>query len=86
MTAVDTNVLVGLLAGTKDETQIAQRALTAAALEGPLILCPAVYAELMALPGLSEEALDDFVEESDLTVERALAPEVWRSAGQAYGA
>lgn len=86
MTALDTNVLVGLLAGKEDETQVAQRALAEAASKGPLILCPAVYAELMAMPGLSEEELDNFLEETDLIVDWALAPEVWRSAGRAYSA
>lgn len=85
MTALDTNVLVGLLAGTEDETQIAQRALAEVALEGPIILCPAVYAELMAMPGLSEEELDNFIEETDLIIDWVLAPEVWRGAGRAYG-
>ena len=58
MTAVDTNVLIGLLSGTKAEAGGAQQALAEAAAEGPLVLCPAVYAELMAMPGLSEEEHD----------------------------
>lgn len=86
MTAVDTNVLVGLLSGTEDEAEVAQRALAEAAAEGPLILCPAVYAELMAMPGLSEEDLDAFVEETDLSVDWPLEPELWRAAGRAYAA
>ena len=65
---------------------MAQRALADAAAEGPLILCPAVYTELMAMPGLSEGELDAFVEEADLTVDRALEFEVWRAAGRAYAA
>ncbi len=86
MTAVDSNVFVGLLAGTEHETEVAQRALEGAATEGPLILCPAVYSELMAMPGMSEEELDVFVEANGLTVEWLLDPEVWRAAGQAYAA
>ena len=86
MTAVDTNVIVGLLAGTEDETQIARRALVEVATQGPLILCPAVYAELLAMPGFSEDDLAAFVEETDLIVDWALAPEVWQSAGRAYSA
>lgn len=86
MTAVDTNILVGLLSGTEDEAEVAQRALAGAAAEGPLILCPAVYAELIAMPGLSEAELHAFVEETDLTVDWSLEPEVWRAAGRAYAA
>ena len=86
MTAVDTNVFIGLLAGTKHEAEIAQRALERTSAEGPLILCPVVYAELMAMPGMSEEELDGFVEANDLTVEWVVGPEVWRAAGQAYAA
>ena len=86
MTAVDTNVFVGLLAGTEDEAEVAQRVLEKAATEGPLILCPVVYAELMAMPGMSEEELDAFVQANGLTVEWVLGPEVWRAAGRAYAA
>ena len=86
MTAVDTNVFVGLLAGTRDEAEIAQQALEKAATGGSLILCPAVYAELLAMPGMNEEALDAFVAANDLTVEWRLKAEVWRAAGRAYAA
>lgn len=86
MTAIDTNVFVGLLAGTQDEAEVAQRALEEAAARGSLLLCPAVYAELQAMPGMSEEELDAFVEANDLTVAWALEAEVWRAAGRAYAA
>ncbi|CAN5797301.1 type II toxin-antitoxin system VapC family toxin [soil metagenome] len=86
MTAVDTNVFVGLLAGTEDEAEVAQRALEKAVAEGPLLLCPAVYAELLAMPGMSEGELDTFVDANDLTVEWVLQSEVWRAAGRAYAA
>lgn len=74
MTAVDTNVFVGLLAGAENETEVARRELEEAAAKGPLSLCPAVYAELTAMPGMSEAELGAFVEAKDLSVEWVVGP------------
>ena len=77
--AVDTNVLVALLAGTEAETEAAGRALSEAAVSG------AVYAELLTTPGLGAPELDAFLAEADLEVVWSLDKAVWQAAGQAYG-
>ena len=84
--AVDTNVLVALLAGTDEEARAAERALGEAAGEGAVVICSPVYAELMATPNLSEEELDTFLEETDVNVDWLLERTVWRNAGRAYRA
>ena len=83
--AVDTNVLVALLAGTEAETEAAGRALSEAAASGAVLVCGAVYAELLATPGLTAAELDVFLAETDLEVVWSLDKAVWQAAGQAYG-
>lgn len=84
ISAVDTNVVVALLAGTEAEAAAAERALTDASKRGVVVICGAVYAELMALPGLGEGGLDSFLQETQITVDWALEREVWQQAGRAY--
>lgn len=82
--AVDTNVLIALLAGTEVEAEAAQQALSDAASSGAVVICGAVYAEMMAAPGLSEKELDTFLEETDIGVDWSLGEALWRKAGTAY--
>lgn len=82
--AVDTNVLVALLAGTESEAETVQNALSGAAQRGVLTVSPAVYAELMAMPGLEPEELDGFLAATDIATHWTLGEEVWRAAGRAY--
>ncbi|CAN5726764.1 type II toxin-antitoxin system VapC family toxin [soil metagenome] len=82
--AVDTNVLVALLSGTEVEADIAQEALVQAASRGAVVICAAVYAELMAMPGLEAEDLDAFLKETDVVVDWSLEEAVWREAGLFY--
>ncbi len=82
--AIDTNILIALLAGTEVEAEAAQQALSDAASSGAVVICGAVYAELMAAPGLSWKELDTFLEETDIDVDWLLGEVAWRSAGTAY--
>lgn len=82
--AVDTNVLIALLAGTESEAEAAQNALSGAAQRGVITISPVVYAELMAMPGLKPEELDGFLADTDITVVWTLEKEVWRATGKAY--
>lgn len=51
---------------------------------GAVVICSAVYAELMATPSLGEEELDAFLEDTDVGVDWRLEEAVWRDAGRAY--
>lgn len=82
--AVDTNVVVALLAGTEVETAITQKALVNAATNGSVVICAPVYAELMATPGMGEDGLYTFLEATDVGVDWSLEEAVWRNAGRAY--
>jgi predicted nucleic acid-binding protein len=82
--AIDTNVLIALLSGTETESDAANRSLTEAASDGALVICPAVYAELMATPGLDEEELNTFLEDTDVEVDWGMRAETWKAAGRAF--
>ncbi len=78
-------MLVALLVGTEAEAEAAGRALSDAAARGAVLICGAVYAELLATPGLTAAELDAFLAEADLEVDGSLEKTVWRAAGEAYG-
>jgi predicted nucleic acid-binding protein len=78
-TAVDTNVLFDLLAGSTPSATSAGQALAAAMAAGALVICPTVYAELAA--GFDDRSqLARFL--SDLGVERTDFSDeaLWRAA------
>ena len=83
-TAIDTNVIVALW--NKDETQnlTAKKALGESQMGGGLVICGAVYAELMAAPGQSETFVDRFCEEAGIIVEWEIGEKAWRAAGTAF--
>jgi predicted nucleic acid-binding protein len=83
-TAIDTNILVTLW-DEDDRLHVPVRqALELAFERGKLVVAGAVYAELLAAPGRTEEFLDRFCEETGIGVEWALPEKVWRAAGLAF--
>jgi predicted nucleic acid-binding protein len=83
-TAIDTNILVTLWDADDTLHVPVWRALDVAFGQGKLVIAGAVYAELLAAPGRTEEFLDQFCEETGLGVEWELPEEVWRAAGLAF--
>lgn len=83
-TAVDTNVLIDLLAGQPDAARRARLALDAAHAAGGIVLCPVVYAELLAYPGRRQPEIDALLTGTRISVDWMLTPEVWRRAGDAF--
>jgi predicted nucleic acid-binding protein len=83
-TAIDTNVIVALW--NKDDIQnlAAQKALEETQGRGGLVICGAVYAELLAAPGRTETFVDRFCEETGIAVEWELGERVWRAAGAVF--
>lgn len=61
ITAIDTNIIVALWTGTVDVAAIAREALEQASSTGSLVITPPVYAELIAAPGRSRDAIDTFL-------------------------
>lgn len=82
--ALDTNVLVALWDASDALHSIARVALEAAASREGLVICAAVYAELIGAPGRGEAFVDRFCEEAGVAVEWELSERVWRAAGNAF--
>lgn len=83
-TAIDTNVLVTLWDVEDTLHRPARHALEEAFEQGSLAIVGAVFAELLAAPGRTEEFLDQFCEETGIEVEWELSEEIWRAAGLAF--
>lgn len=83
-TAIDTNVLVTLWDVEDTLHGPVRQALEVASEKGSLVIVGAVYAELLAAPGRTEEFLDQFCEETGIGVEWELSEKVWRTAGLAF--
>jgi predicted nucleic acid-binding protein len=83
-TVVDSNVIVALWDRDDDLNAAAQMALDAAINRGRLVVPAPVFAELMALPGRTEQFLDAFFQDTDVAVDWVLGERVWRVAGRAF--
>jgi predicted nucleic acid-binding protein len=83
-TSIDTNVIIALWDADDALHRAALEALDAALGRGSLVICGAVYAELLAAPGRTEAFVDRFCEETRIEVEWELGKRVWREAGTAF--
>jgi hypothetical protein len=84
ITAVDTNVIVGLW-DAKDSLHLpALKALESAFAHGGVVICGAVFGELLACPGRTVRFIDDFLTDTEITVDWASNEDVWRAAGVAF--
>jgi hypothetical protein len=84
ITSIDTNVLIALW-DTKDALNIAaQNALDQVYDDGRLIVCGAVYAELLGPAGRTEDMIEEFLSDTGIEVEWETNEAIWRSAARAY--
>lgn len=83
-TAIDTNVLVALWDTDPDLNAAAQKALDSAQERGTIVISGAVYAELLALPGRTENMLDEFFNATAIRIDWETSEQVWRMAGRAF--
>jgi hypothetical protein len=83
-TAIDTNVIVALWDAQDSLHKAARASLEAAQARGVLVISGAVYAELLAGPGRTEEFVNQFCEDTQVQVEWELGEKVWRAAGGAF--
>lgn len=84
--ALDTNIVVSVLEG---EDKLANRLamlLDRLADQGPLLIAPVVYAELLAAPSRSPALVDAFLSHTPVRIDWSLEEAVWRAAGLAYRA
>jgi predicted nucleic acid-binding protein len=83
-TAIDTNVLIALWDTDVQLNTVMLKALDSAQARGALVITGVIYAELLALPGRTEEMLDEFFGTTGIRVEWESSQQVWRAAGRAF--
>jgi|SRR5665213_499841 len=78
-TAVDTNILSALWSGEPLASRVSE-VLDQAASDGGLVVCAAVYAELLAHPKAKLDFVDDFFASTGISIDFDLGEPVWREA------
>lgn len=81
--ALDTNILSALWTGPPDSV-LAAKVLMDANARGGLIICSVAYAELLAWRAISQEFVDNFLEESGIDLDLSFTRTVLSEAGRAY--
>jgi predicted nucleic acid-binding protein len=84
-TAIDTNVISVLWSANPSAAQVASL-LGRIASEGALVICPAVYAELIAHPKATPQFVDQFLLTTRMEVDFSLDESVWREAALRFAA
>ena len=81
---LDSNVLIAFLNNYDALNRRAEKALTTLSSSGRLIVCGAVFAELVASPALTEKYLEGFLHDAGIAVDWKFDENVWRAAGKAF--
>jgi predicted nucleic acid-binding protein len=84
--AVDTNVLLSLLAGIPETERRVADTLQNLSASGAVVISPVVYAELLARRGRTIDEVDDLLALMRVQVSWDLQKAVWIYAGQAFAA
>ena len=82
-TAIDSNVLIALWNSSDALNRRAQNALDKTNGTDDLVICGAVYAELLAYQGRTEAMVDNFLNSTGISVEWEVNESMWRSAARA---
>jgi predicted nucleic acid-binding protein len=83
MTAVDTNVLIGLFNEDDSFNLPAKQALKKALAKGKIVIAAPVFVELSAMPNEDGWSLDAFLHKVHIEVDWLLEEQVWREAASA---
>jgi predicted nucleic acid-binding protein len=83
VTAIDSNVLIGLWNPEDSLNREAQQALDAAAELGQLVIAAPVFVELRAMPGRDEGVIDAFLASTGVTIDWKMDERIWREAARA---
>ncbi len=86
ITAIDTNVLIGLWLPDHVFNHKASAALEAAAQVGALVIAPFVYVELLAAPGKTRLWVDEFLQDVGIAIDWPIQEATWLEAGEAFAA
>ena len=78
-TAVDTNILSALWSGEPLASTVSE-VLDQAATDGGLVICAAVYAELLAHPKAKLDFVENFLSSTGISIDFDIGEPVWREA------
>ena len=84
ISAVDTNVIVALWDADERDHLTALDLLDEAASRGGIAICGAVYGELLAGPGRTEEFINNFLDDAEIVVNWSSSEAIWRTAASAF--
>ncbi len=82
--AIDSNVIIGLWNPNDALNLRANKALDLVFAGGELVVCGAVFGELLACPGRTEDFVNKFLNESEILVDWSSSETIWRIAGAAF--
>jgi predicted nucleic acid-binding protein len=82
-TAIDTNVLSALWSAEPLSAAMSD-ALEEAGAAGALVICPVVYAELLAHPKASTDFVNEFLTETDISIDFPVGEPVWREVAARF--
>ena len=83
-TAIDTAVLADLWNGTPEGVLAAQNSLERASSQGPPVIAPVDYAELVASPLRNQETIGALLQAERIEIDWDLGEAAWRTAALAY--
>lgn len=83
ITAIDSNVLIALWNSSDALNSRAQNALDVVAQKGNLVICGAVFAELLGYQGRTEKMVENFLDETGVGVDWTVDEAIWRRAARA---
>lgn len=84
ITSVDTNVFIALWNDDEELNRKAAEILETVNSQGGIVICGAVYGELLAYKRRTENFLNGFFSDNGITVDWFSGETVWRDAGNAF--
>ena len=84
ISAIDTNIIIALWDAEEVFHLTVLEMLDAASSRGGAVICGAVYGELLAFPGRTVEFINEFLKDTDITVDWSSSEAIWRVAGEAF--
>jgi predicted nucleic acid-binding protein len=82
-TAIDTNIILAIWNNEPSAAQLSQE-LQNARLQGGLVICGAVFAELLAHPGMNPNLLETTLQQADIDIDFVTTKSNWSLAGTAF--
>ncbi|MBT9329982.1 type II toxin-antitoxin system VapC family toxin [Paracidobacterium acidisoli] len=82
-TAIDSNVISAIFSAESTAKDLIN-ALGHSASQGGLVICPVVYTELHAYPGVTRADIHTFLEKTRITVDWTLERDIWELASERF--